>query len=478
MRGLGLLFAIILGSVSSFVSQIPAELKIDSTYAFLQFYDSTLGQQLVNHIDNIKNDELVIFHYGGSHIQAERPTSIARKRLQNYFGDGGYGMVFNYGAADTYSSINYSSTYKGTWKFAKSYQTSPKIPLGICGMAVEGNTIGAELNFKFKSPIPKDDYEITIFTDADSALFDFQFTIDTSVFVFHLNDNKIEENAIRFNYSGEISSLQLKLTDGNPIAKKFPFYGLSIEKTSTGGVVYHSLGVGAAPFKSVLQLEKMPEQAKMLNPDIVILDFGTNDILYTNAIDGKLSDQIRTAIKNFRDVNPDVLIVLTSVQDLNYKGNYITAGPIFRNLIDSIAEEQHCLFWNWYDLSGGLGTIKTWNEKGYAQSDYIHLTDKGYELKGYWIYKSILNTYNNCKVDNALLINVPTKSYDLVTFEKPKTTQSAGTSAAKTTKTYKVKQGDTLSGIAKKYGTTVTKIKSKNGLKSDMIKIGQTLKIP
>jgi LysM repeat protein len=478
MKGFVLIFAIIFGSISCPLSQTPAELKIDSAYAFLQFYDSTLGERLVNHFDNVKNDELVIFHYGGSHIQAERPTTIARKLLQDDFGDGGYGMVFNYGAADTYSSVNYSSTYKGTWKFAKSYQTAPKIPLGVCGMAVEGNSVGAELNFKFKKAIPNDSYEITIFTDIDSALFDFQLTVDTNIFVFHLNDYSNENNVIRFNYTGEISGIQLKLIDGNPLAKKFPFYGMSIEKTSTGGIVYHSLGVGAAPFKSVLQLEKMPDQAEQLNPDIVFLDFGTNDILYTNSIDSKLADQIRSAIQNFRAVNPEVIIVLTSVQDLNYKGNYITAGPIFRDLIDSIAEEQNCMFWNWYDLSGGLGTIKTWNEKGYAQSDYIHLTDKGYEVKGYWIYKSILNTYNSCKIDKKLAINIPNKAYELVSLEKPKTIQNTGTSVVKTTKTYKVKQGDTLSEIAEKYGTTVAKIKSKNGLKSDIIKIGQTLKIP
>lgn len=38
--------------------------------------------------------------------------------------------------------------------------------------------------------------------------------------------------------------------------------------------------------------------------------------------------------------------------------------------------------------------------------------------------------------------------------------------------THKVVSGDTLSGIAKKYGTTVEKIKSLNGLKSDLIKAG------
>ena len=43
---------------------------------------------------------------------------------------------------------------------------------------------------------------------------------------------------------------------------------------------------------------------------------------------------------------------------------------------------------------------------------------------------------------------------------------------------YTVKSGDTLSQIAEKYHTSVSKIKKVNGLRSDMIRAGQTLKIP
>ncbi|OIK11039.1 peptidoglycan endopeptidase [Bacillus sp. MUM 116] len=42
---------------------------------------------------------------------------------------------------------------------------------------------------------------------------------------------------------------------------------------------------------------------------------------------------------------------------------------------------------------------------------------------------------------------------------------------------YTVKKGETLSSIAKKYGTTVKQLKSLNGLKSDFIKQGQKLKV-
>jgi peptidoglycan DL-endopeptidase LytE len=48
---------------------------------------------------------------------------------------------------------------------------------------------------------------------------------------------------------------------------------------------------------------------------------------------------------------------------------------------------------------------------------------------------------------------------------------------APTTGTYTVQSGDTLSHIAVKYDTTVSRIKSWNGLTSDMIYVGQKLKV-
>jgi len=50
--------------------------------------------------------------------------------------------------------------------------------------------------------------------------------------------------------------------------------------------------------------------------------------------------------------------------------------------------------------------------------------------------------------------------------------------AATGTKTHKIVKGDTLTSVAKKYNTSVESIKSANGLRSDTISLGQTLKIP
>ena len=55
---------------------------------------------------------------------------------------------------------------------------------------------------------------------------------------------------------------------------------------------------------------------------------------------------------------------------------------------------------------------------------------------------------------------------------------SSGSSRSGGGSIYIVKHSDTLYGIAKKHHTTVSKIKSLNGLTSDVIRDGQKLKLP
>ena len=54
---------------------------------------------------------------------------------------------------------------------------------------------------------------------------------------------------------------------------------------------------------------------------------------------------------------------------------------------------------------------------------------------------------------------------------------SSNSRTTSTAKTYTIKSGDTLSGIAVKYSTTVSKLKSWNSLKSDLIFPGQVIKV-
>lgn len=460
-----IIYIFFIGAFSTF-AQLPTELKIDSSFAYIQGYSSETLGRLKSKFDAVDSSKLVILHYGGSHIQAERPTTVARDLFQATFGDGGRGLLFNYGAANTYSSINYSSTYSGKWTYNKSYQGKKQdLPLGVCGMVVETTDTLASLSFGIKKMIDSNFNIVTVLFERDERTMNLEVRVNDSI----ITTFNYLPQGLSFTWRDSISSIQL-------IAKKskendrFRFYGINIEHVARGGLVYHSTGVGAAAFRSILILEKLPEQVPVINPDIVILDFGTNDILYENKIDAKLSLEVEKAISWWRSMVPEVLIVLTSTQDLYYKKHPITAGVLFRDLMDSLAQKNDCLFWNWYDLSGGFNTIRTWATLGYAKSDHIHLTKSGYQVKGGLLYTSFMNTLNALGKDMPMdELRVPLKEYQ---------EHVATPIAPKKTTSYTVKSGDTLSAIARKYHTTVSNIKRVNGLSSDTIRVGQRLRIP
>lgn len=84
------------------------------------------------------------------------------------------------------------------------------------------------------------------------------------------------------------------------------------------------------------------------------------------------------------------------------------------------------------------------------------------------------NTITLAEYDNPEVPTNNANSIALTTTVPPK----KKTVPVGTFKKYTVKSGDTLSQIAEKFHTTPTKIKQANGLRSDMIRAGQTLKIP
>lgn len=481
----------------------PPALNIDLNYAYLQFYNNEQLTKFATHFQNVDKDKLVILHYGGSHIQAENPTTIARANFHQKYGSGGRGLMFNYSAANTYSTVNYSSSKKGNWKYAKSFQArNTALPIGVCGMTVETTEAFAELNFKLKNVIAPENHDVYLFFENDSISYDVDVYFD-SVLV-NSNDHQLQFQpyGLSVKYKEGIQAIRL-VVKPKLNAKRFRFYGLSVENEENSGVVYHSTGVGAAAFRSVLLLDKMPDQASVLKPDMVILDFGTNDILSTNKIDLNLEKQVLKSINKFRAVNPEIIIILTTTQDLFYKGKPVTACFAFRDLMESIARKNDCFFWNWFDLAGGTKTIKTWNAEGYAQNDCIHLTKKGYQVKGQLLFESFENTLclfrdqpditdyaipGKLYTDYVPVVVIPNTTNTIVVDSSTTVSDSIPPKVIKVKppkvipkpvlKKYVVKKGDTLSQIAERNRTSVSKIMKANRMRSDRLSIGQVLVIP
>jgi peptidoglycan endopeptidase LytE len=86
-------------------------------------------------------------------------------------------------------------------------------------------------------------------------------------------------------------------------------------------------------------------------------------------------------------------------------------------------------------------------------------------------------TVDQLKTWNQLASNTIYVNQNLLIVQ-PSASAPAPAVTSVSTASYTVKSGDTLYGISKTYGTTVTNIKSLNSLTSDLIQIGQQLKVP
>lgn len=454
-----------------------SSLGIDTNYMCFMYSNPEIAGRLASKLETTDKERFVLMHFGASHIQAEILTSKSRSLFQDRFGEAGPGMAFTFSAAKSYNSINYTTEHTGTWKYAKSYMLPPSLPLGPRGMTIETTEPDASLGLLYKKTLKASDYRIFLFIDNHKDTPPFEVIIDNNTYSDSIG-NLVEsshKNTFTIDHTGSIDKIRIKIKGKDSTAYRFRFYGLSIENIRENGFMYHSLGVGASPFEAVLYMEKMEEQFAVLKPDMVIIDYGTNNILYKNKIDPSLPGNIVKAIQNFRSINPELLVVLTSTQDLYRKGKHIDAAIKFNKLVDSIARTNDCFFWNFYDLSGGYGRIRKWMNAGYAQKDGVHLTHKGYELKGQLLYHSLIRTMEHATSFSDSTLAKEPKSYGNLRTNTPVKETSPKPGKTTTGKQYVVKPSDNLWTIASRHKTTVEKLKKLNGLKNDLIRPGQKL---
>lgn len=384
---------------------------INTSYDFINKNKNIIQYQEVADIDpflkkwNAQNLEpITIAHFGDSHIQNGFLVSIVRERLQALKGKGGRGMIFPYSIARTYSQNDYISSFRGTWLTANSMQYAPKLPLGLSGFAAKTLDTNTSVSFNFIKPLDPGPKKITLFLHTSPN--DYQLKVSAGE---HQQTIKLESSAEQSLSHVSITLPEIKDTIDFDFSKlseedgELTIYGVSIENTELG-LTYHNLGVGGAAYNAINAQAHFTEQLALIHPDLVIVDYGTNDIIYKNSIPENHAATVIKTIEKIRASQPNVAILLTSTQDMNFKGRNISAAKHFSAQMKRLAFEQHCLFYDWYQVSGHQHSMKKWHAAQLSQTDNIHLNVKGYQLKGTLFADALLNTIELAKQSERLII--------------------------------------------------------------------------
>jgi LysM repeat protein/lysophospholipase L1-like esterase len=482
---------------------------LDTSSNYIEWFQRKSMDNFYKKLSKSQHEKVTILHIGDSHIQTDISSGTARKELQKIFGYGGRGIVFPYSIGNTHATYDYFTKNDGNWEFSKNTQKNPKLPISFSGITGSSRDTNASFSIHFRKnhqTIHPGFKKIKLFCSIT----------DSSLECKLVNHNLLSPNINNsFTYEWTIpdtlNTLKFQLNKSNPLQKQFEIYGISVENTEPKGLLYHSVGINGATMQSFLSQKLFEEQAKYLDIDLVIFDLSTNDLARGEFNRKSVEHKLNLSIDKIRRAAPNSSIIIVGMQDSYLNNSNIENACHYSNFIKEYCKNKDIAFYDYFSIAGGRYSMKKWNEIGLAQSDLIHLTPKGYKLKGELLTNALLNSYlkyNSIQPEKLIverLTPLQTKisssdsliftqkspqlnkdnskfefdlPFDIEEQKNNKTTVELIEIPITIEKIYFVRKGDTLGKIAKLNNTSISAIKLKNSLTSDALSIDQKLLIP
>ena len=172
------------------------------------------------------------------------------------------------------------------------------------------------------------------------------------------------------------------------------------------GVVYDSLGVNGAYaglLARVMNEQHWAEQLQHRNPDLLILNYGTNESQYASDDQmARYEKDLREVVRRARAALPAVSILIVSPMD---RGRHAAGGRVTTlDSIPKIVEMQHrvardtgCGFLSLYAAMGGEGTMARWHDGRHhlVGGDLTHPNADGGITVGVLIYNALIEGYSD-----------------------------------------------------------------------------------
>ena len=456
---------------------------------FVQWFDYSDAHRLVNKFKQTNYRKLKVYHLGDSHVQYDLLTGTLRESLQKAFGAGGRGMVFPYSIAGTNSAYDYASAHTGRWSTAKVTGRVRPYLLGMSGITARTSDVSATFTLVFAEGVIRDNFrKIKVFCDLSAESFDLKIHYSGQTETLVRRCDETGRSFVEFSLSHASDSLSFSFVRSETAQSYFELYGLMVESDTDAGVLYSSSGINGAGYRTAERMQLLPRQLADYNPDLVVLDMGCNDFRPGRFSAKTLGAYAVNLINKIRSAVPEATVLLTNPQDF-YKGRRnVYEAKLFARMIEKIAADYHCLYYDYYEISGGRFSMQKWRNHGLSQKDKLHLKTGGYRLRGELYANGMLNSLRSAllqKQPRRLTINhLTTIDFVKPVFSKPYTAVkkpmlSSSWKSAKKPKAdkilYTIRRGDNLGHIAEKFGLRANDLRRWNNLISDEIFFGKSL---
>lgn len=231
---------------------------------------------------------------------------------------------------------------------------------------------------------------------------------DRPVRVLHLGDSHVRGHVFTVETR---QCLEKAWGDSAVYADKITYKTSALAReTGKAGLVYHAYGINGATygqFNNEQTLSKFDE----LNPDLIILSFGTNEAHGRNYTEEWQIQEMDALLASLKERFPAADFLLTTPPGSywrkrvkktlkNGRKSYVTRH-ILNEQVEQVANtqvaygaEHQIPVWDLYHVVGGADyACRNWRNAGLQRSDYIHYTSEGYILQGKLLAEAILKAY-------------------------------------------------------------------------------------
>jgi lysophospholipase L1-like esterase len=336
----------------------------------------------------------LVLHYGDSPVTADSITADARAIFQSRFGDAGHGFVLIAKPWAWYGHRGIDLRAKD-WKIEAATQSRAKDGFhGLGGVSFTGSE-GASSSVR----LPDDRHtrvQVFYLQQPGGGTFSVKAG-DQTLGQVQTDGPEKKPGFAEFNLPPGSREIELDVISGSA-----RLFGYSFEKPGPG-IIYSSLGLNGAQVQAVLRFfdaKQWIEALRHEHPDLVVVNYGTNESVYPAYIEKQYPGELRQVIQRIKTALPDASLLVMSPMDRGQRdpSGQILTPPVLPRIVEiqhQVASELGCAFFNTFEAMGGSGTMARWynSQPRLVSADFMHPLPAGAAKVGALLDEALIQGY-------------------------------------------------------------------------------------
>lgn len=377
------------------------------------------------------------------------------------------------------------TTHTGLWTYATPSESNRLLAAGITGYVAQTSESGSSITIKIPAHYQRISDRFRLYCERSEQNMDVVITTCSGRKSDGSPINPIKKEfpsgiafrdgmeVIDFAISPATKEIQITCKKSNSLQQRFILWGTSL--TNSANLQFHSVGMRGSGYSDLLRLEKFFEQLPVINPDIILLDFGLYENYRAQESESIYLRPFKDCIAKIKLSIPSANIIVCIPQDCIRGGRTLATFEKFEQAVINLCKTERVAYYDWFRVAGGKYSAQYWADYQLFKPDGLHLEEAGESLKTQ-CYVSAFQQTQNRYMNGYRQFSLPQDSSKRLAF-RTRDTLSKNVVVSEVWRYHVVRRGETAYRIALRYGITVAQLKEWNHLRNYNIAAGTRLKV-